>query len=205
MKNAHYFFPEGSRIYRYYNIITVVLAILVLLFVQACEIKKTNSPTESKTQTESKTRSQKTSSDSSERLAIHRLLKQTFAAHNKAGSDVKKQWRRGIITTELQAEARFACLGYEYKQNIQVYECPDDFAEAYIDHRNAWQKKCRFFKRLDNKILLAGWDAMLGRGDSSVKRLFQEHENLNEEINTTWQKIEKLAVRYDIPMPSYDF
>ncbi|WP_198424820.1 hypothetical protein [Spirosoma endbachense] len=100
-------------------------------------------------------------------------------------------------------------------RNIEITQCPQDFAVAYLDHVHAWEDRAKIksaqneLKEYGGLAAAAGLIATLTDSDSTPFSDYVEAENklqalANEkidEIHRTWQLVERTAVSYGATLP----
>lgn len=129
---------------------------------------------------------------------------------------------RDAINSVLQADANTSGISnrtgrVSAMRNISLIGCPSDFSVAYVDHIHAWEhyaEVCEALDRLhkDENIRdiiiqeglsrLLGLDAHpLGDATDAEKRLNVAKDETDQEISSTFEIVERIAVKYGATLP----
>ena len=137
--------------------------------------------------------------------AIARVLLEDRDANSSADADFKEAAllypadHNGASMPKAKQAVYQTCRHVKHRNKIQVHDTPSDFADAYLDHRNAWRDYCSFFRNAEVEVI----KAVLASGPPAAraKGVVDEYQRLYRLIQTTWRAVERLAVRYGVAVP----
>lgn len=106
----------------------------------------------------------------------------------------------------------------EAMRNIDISKCPSDFSVAYLDHIHAWENAARVDKvwkewnsdeNVNNIIVEAFLNELLNTNTNTYENVVEIENELKKQrveatnkIRTTWEDVERIAVRYGAKLPT---
>lgn len=80
--------------------------------------------------------------------------------------------------------------------SIDYSQCPDEFAEAYKNHRDAWNDSIAFFKNHDE--LRGEMHALMEKLRQQDTAVSRELETKLKKVKDTWTEVESIAERHSV-------